>query len=98
LDLITAFITYMTKLLQSDWLRGVQLMIFVMARGGWSGKSKQQKSNMAAKFVLQTWTNLTTFWHQNEFKKHCMAKRSCGKYLEVVLRNNLGGMQRNVTM
>jgi hypothetical protein len=24
----------MTKLLQSDWLRGVQLMIFVMARGG----------------------------------------------------------------
>jgi hypothetical protein len=27
-----------------------------------------------------------------------MAKRACGKYLEVVLRNNLGGMQRNVTM
>jgi hypothetical protein len=41
-------------------------MIFVMAGG--SGKSKQQKSNMAAKFVSQTWTNLTTFWHQNEFK------------------------------
>jgi hypothetical protein len=50
----------MTKLLQSDWLRGVQLfhqlhspgvqlMIFVMAGG--SGKSKQQKSNMAAKFM-----------------------------------------------
>ena len=31
-------------------------MIFVMAGG--SGKSKQQKSNMAAKFVLQTRTNL----------------------------------------
>jgi hypothetical protein len=72
-------------------------MIFVMAGG--SGKSKQQKSNIrAAKFVLQTWTNLTTFWHQNEFKKHSLAKRACGKYLEVVLRNNLGGMQRNVTM
>ena len=71
-------------------------MILVMAGG--SGKSKQQKSNMAAKSVLQTWTNLTTFWHQNEFKKHIMAKRACGKYLEVVLRNNLGGMQRNVTM
>jgi hypothetical protein len=27
-----------------------------------------------------------------------MAKRACGKYLETVLRNNLGGMQRNVTM
>jgi hypothetical protein len=26
-----------------------------------------------------------------------MAKRACGKYLETVLRNNLGGMQRNVT-
>jgi hypothetical protein len=53
---------------------------------------------MAAKFVLQTWTNLTKFRHQNEFKKHSMAKRACGKYLEVVLRNNLGGMQRNMTM
>jgi hypothetical protein len=41
------------------------------------------------------WTNLTEFWHKNEFKKHCMAKRACGKYLETVLRNNLGGMQRN---
>jgi hypothetical protein len=71
-------------------------MILVMAGG--SGKSKQQKSNMAAKSVLQTWTNLTTFWHQNEFKKHIMAERACGKYMEVVLRNNLGGMQRNVTM
>jgi hypothetical protein len=29
---------------------GVQLMIFVMAVG--SGESKQQKSNMAAKFIL----------------------------------------------
>ena len=37
-----------------------------MAGGSW--KSKQQKSNMAAKFVLQTWTNVTKFWHQNEFK------------------------------
>ena len=71
-------------------------MIFVMAGG--SGKAKQQKSNMAAKFVLQTWTNLTKFWHQNEFRKHSIAKRACGKCLEVVLRNNLGGMQRNVTM
>ena len=65
---------------------------------GESGKSKQQKFNMAAKFVLQTWTNLTTFWHQNEFKKHSIAKRACGKYLEVVLRNNVGGMPRNVTI
>ena len=65
---------------------------------GESGKSKQQKFNMAAKFVLQTWTNLTTFWHQNEFKKHSMAKRACGKFLEVVLRNNVGGMPRNVTI
>ena len=32
-------------------------MIFVMAGG--TGKSKQQKSNIAAKFVLQTWTNLS---------------------------------------
>jgi hypothetical protein len=44
-DGITDFIIYMTKLLQSDWLRecsyiGVQLMIFVIAGG--SGKSKQQ--------------------------------------------------------
>jgi hypothetical protein len=65
---------------------------------GESGKSKQQKFNMAAKFVLQTWTNLTTFWHQNEFKKHSIAKRACGKFLEVVLRNNVGGMPRNVTI
>jgi hypothetical protein len=42
--------------------------------------------------------NLTKFWHKNEFRKHSMAKRACGKYLETVLRNNLGGMQRNVTM
>ena len=48
--------------------------------------------------LIKTWTNLTKFWHRNEFKKHSMAKRACGKYLEVVLRNNLGGMQRNVTM
>jgi hypothetical protein len=27
-----------------------------------------------------------------------MAKRARGKYLETVLRNNLGEMQRNVTM
>jgi hypothetical protein len=33
-------------------------MIFVMAGG--SGKSKQQKSNMAAKFVLQTQGRI--FW------------------------------------
>ena len=44
------------------------------------------------------WTNLTNFRHKNEFKKYCMAKRACGKYLETILRNNLGGMQRNVTM
>jgi hypothetical protein len=41
-------------------------MIFLMAGG--SRKSKQEKSNMAAKFVVQTWTNLTKFWHQNELK------------------------------
>jgi hypothetical protein len=37
---------------------------------GGSGKSKQQKSNMAAKFILykeQTWTNLTKFLHKNKF-------------------------------
>ena len=67
-------------------------MIFVMAGG--SGKSKQQ--NPIWRRNLDT--NLTEFWHKNEFKKHCMAKRACGKYLETVLRNNLGGMQRNVTM
>ena len=44
------------------------------------------------------WTNLTEFWQKNEFKKDCMSKRACGKYLETVLGNNLGGMQRNVTM
>ena len=44
------------------------------------------------------WTNLTKFRHKNEFKNHCMAKRAFGKYLETVLRNNLGGMLRNVTM
>ena len=44
------------------------------------------------------WTNLTKFRHKNEFKKHCMAKRAGVKYLETILRNNLGGMQRNVTM
>ena len=44
------------------------------------------------------WTNLTKLWHKNEFKKHCMAKRGYGKYLETVFRNNLGGMQRNVTI
>jgi hypothetical protein len=27
-----------------------------------------------------------------------MAKRACGKYLGAVLRNNLSGMQRNVTV
>jgi hypothetical protein len=74
-------------------------MIFVMAGG--SGKSKQQnpiwRRNLD-KYFQQMWTNLTEFWHKNEFKKHCMAKRACGKYLETVLRNNLGGMQRNVTM
>jgi hypothetical protein len=30
-------------------------------------------------------TNLTKFWHKNELKKHSMAKRACGKYLETVL-------------
>ena len=40
----------------------------------------------------------TKFWHKNEFKKHCMAKRACGEYRETVLRNNLGEMHRNVTM
>ena len=44
------------------------------------------------------WMNLTEFWHKTEFKKDYMAKRACGKYLETVLRNNLGGMQRNMTM
>jgi hypothetical protein len=44
------------------------------------------------------WTNLTKFWQKDEFKKHFMAKITCGKYLETVLRNNIGGMQRNVTM
>jgi hypothetical protein len=44
------------------------------------------------------WTNLTKFWRNNEFKKHCMAKRACGKYLEIVLRNNIGEVERNVTM
>jgi hypothetical protein len=43
------------------------------------------------------WTNLTEFWHKNEFKNDCMAKRACGKYLETVLRNNIGGMERDVT-
>ena len=80
----------------------VQLMIFVMA-GGEGGKSKQQKSkwrrNLSCIILINTtWTNLTKFWHKNEFKKHSMAKRACGKYLETVLRNNLGKMQQNVTM
>ena len=44
------------------------------------------------------WTNLTKFRHMNEFKKHCMAKSTCGKYQETVLTNNIGGMQRNMTM
>jgi hypothetical protein len=73
-------------------------IISLIVLSGGAGKEKQQKSNMEAKFVLQTWTNLTTFSHQNEFKKHSMAKRACEKYMEVVLGNNLGGMQRNVTM
>ena len=44
------------------------------------------------------WTNLTKFWRKNEFKNIVWQKRACGKYLETVLRNNLGGMQRNVTI
>ena len=39
---------YMTKLLQSDWLRGVQLMIFVMA----GGAGNQNNKNPIAKFIL----------------------------------------------
>ena len=65
---------------------------------GGSGKSKQQKSKMAAKFVLQTWTNLTTFWHQNGLKNVVWQNERVENYLEVVLRNNLGGMQGNATV
>jgi alkylhydroperoxidase/carboxymuconolactone decarboxylase family protein YurZ len=45
---------------------------------------------MAAKFVLQTWTNLTKL--KMSLKNIAsMAKRACGKYLEVVLRNAMRG-------
>jgi hypothetical protein len=47
------------------------------------------------------WTNLTKFWHKNEFKNIVWQKEPVGNYLETVLRNNIGyenDMQRNVTM
>ena len=43
-------------------------------------------------------TNLTKFWHKNEFKKHCMAKRACGKYLETFLRNNDAAKRDKVSL
>jgi hypothetical protein len=43
-----------------DWAACRAIMIFVMAGG--SGKSKQQKSNMAAKFIFILYT-----YHVDEF-------------------------------
>jgi hypothetical protein len=41
-------------------------------RDGWGEREiKTTKSNMAAKFkkvFITMWTNLTKFWHKNEFK------------------------------
>ena len=63
--IVNLFIIYMTKLLQSDWLRGVQLMIYMMAGGGGGGA---KKSNMGGKFIFYNEFKLTEFWHKNEFK------------------------------
>jgi hypothetical protein len=43
-------------------------IISLIALSGSAINDFRDGANMAAKFVLQTWTNLTTFWHQNEFK------------------------------
>ena len=42
----------MTKLLQSDWLRGVLIIsLIALSRSGWGEREiKTTKSNMAAKF------------------------------------------------
>jgi hypothetical protein len=77
----------------------VQLMIF-NGWGEWEIKTTSPiwRGNLSLSCIKTTWTNLIKFWHKNEFKKHSMAKRACGEYLETVLRNNLGEMQQNVTM
>jgi hypothetical protein len=86
----------------------VQLMIFDgWGLGGWgTGWGEREikttssiwRGNLYLSCIKTTWTNCIKFWHQNELKKHSMAKRACREYLETVLRNNLGEMQRNVTM
>jgi hypothetical protein len=68
-----------------------------IAKFGCAGNQKILKSNMAAKFITNG-DEFDQFCHNNEFKKYSMAKRAYGIYLKTVLRNDLGGMQQNVTM
>jgi hypothetical protein len=68
-----------------------------MAGGGAGNQNNKNPIWRRNLSCINNITNLTKFWHKNEFKKHSMAKRACGKSLETVLRNSLGSMQRNVT-
>ena len=63
---IIVIIIYMTELLQSDWLRGVQLLILIIfvvtgGGGGGSGKSKQQKIQYGGEINLVLITNVDEF-------------------------------------